>query len=184
MERTTVTLEMVEADLGHLARCWALSRRGGEDLPRLDRVLAQDLGEAAERVFMIERLAPAKFRFGIVSDRGLLRLGIDASGRELTDEAPWPANVSRILERAASSCSRVELMVVADTSNGEQVQLSVHLFPVAGESGLCSGFIGFAHAFGRSSEGRDEFGLIVRTEIAAAVLARPEAGGHLLHAAI
>lgn len=184
MERQIAIVDMVEADLKRLAECWALARRGDEELPRVDLVLAQDLKEAAERTFVIERVGMSKFRFGIVSDRALLRLGFEVSGRELNDRPPWPENITGILERAVQSGATAELMIVAETTHGEETRVSVHLFPVANSAGACSGFIGFAHAFGRSSDAREEFGLITYTAIAAAVLARPEARGRYAHAAM
>jgi hypothetical protein len=184
MERSIAIAEMVEADLTRLAECWALARRRDEELPRLDSVLAQELGDAAERTFVIERVGPLKFRFGIASDRALLRLGFEVSGRELNENPPWPMNIKAILERATLARASAELMILAQTSLGEEVRVSVHLFPVADVSGKCSGFIGFVHAFGRSGETRDEFGIITHTAIAAAVLAQPEARGRYAHAAM
>jgi hypothetical protein len=174
VERFLAIAQMVEADLARLADCWALARRAGEELPWLERVLAQDLGDAAERTFVIERFAQARFRFGIASDRILLRLGFDASGREINDRPPWPEKLTPLLERASLSRATVELLVAAETTHGDAARLAVHLFPVAYASGERTGFIGFAHAFARSSDALEEFGLITHTKIAAAVLTDPE----------
>jgi hypothetical protein len=170
LERFLAIAQMVEADLARLADCWERCRRDSEELPRLERVLAQDLGDAAERTFVIERFAPARFRFGIASDRVLLRLGFDASGRELNDRPPWPERLTLLLERASLSRATVELLIAAQTTHADTVRLSVNLFPVAYASAERTGFIGFAHAFARSSDALEEFGLITHTRVAAAVL--------------
>jgi hypothetical protein len=174
MERTSAVFEMVQADLARLAECWSRARSAEEDLPRLENVLGQDLGNAAERVFVVERRGRSQFRFGVASDRILLRLGFDVSGRDLTEHPPWPDNITAVLERGAITRASVELMITAETSHGEEASLAVHLFPVADAERQCSGFIGFAHAFGRSSDGRDDFGVIASTQIEAAVLSRPQ----------
>lgn len=165
---------MVETDLMRLADCWARARRAGENLPSLERVLAQPLGNAAERLFVVERVEAGRFRFGVASDRVHLRLGFDASGREIADRAPWPERITTILERASLKGACVELAVSAQTTLGDEARISVHLLPVDNVRGGRAGFLGFAHAYGRSSDSLDEFGHILRTKIVAAVLARPE----------
>ncbi|MFO1187891.1 MAG: PAS domain-containing protein [Alphaproteobacteria bacterium] len=174
MDRSAAIERMVEADLARLSDCWSDARDAGEAVPALERVLAGSLGNAAERLFVIERTARGRFRFGVASDRVHLRLGFDASGREIADRAPWPERVTTILERASHNRACVELAVSAETTLGDDAHIAVYLLPVSRVRGENAGFIGFAHAHARSSDTLDEFGLIVRTRIVAAVLARPE----------
>lgn len=174
MDRFAAIERMVEADLARLADCWSAARRKGEALPALERVLAQELGNAAERLFVIERMAPGRFRFGIASDRVHLRLGFEASGRELAERAPWPERITAILERASANRACVELVLAVQTSLGDTSRIAVHLLPVGHAREDRSGFVGFAHAYGRSSDTLDEFGTIINSQIVAAVLARPE----------
>jgi len=171
---------MMEADVARLAACWARACRNDEDLPHLERVLAQDLEHAAERVFVVERKAPETFRFGVASDRLALRFGFDVSGRELNDDVPWPRGILKVLERAAGSRSHAELVIIANTSFGEKTRVSFNLFPISNGKGEACGFIGFAHEFSRSGEAREEFGLITRTTISVAVLARAEPHGRFV----
>ena len=161
---TSAIMRMVEVDRARFRGCWERAFRLAGGLPRLDRILAQHLGDAAERTFVLQRLSPSRF---------LLRLGFDASGRELGEQPPWPRHVSVLLERAAVTRSIVQLILKVQTSHGELISSAIDLYPFADDNVNCCGFAGFAHAFERSSDGQGEFGLIEEMEISSAVLARP-----------
>lgn len=170
---TSAIMRMVEVDRARFRGCWERAFRLAGGLPRLDRILAQHLGDAAERTFVLQRLSPSRFRFGVAADRFMLRLGFDASGRELGEQPPWPRHVSVLLERAAVTRSIVQLILKVQTSHGELISSAIDLYPFADDNVNCCGFAGFAHAFERSSDGQGEFGLIEEMEISSAVLARP-----------